>query len=219
MATLNGSVVQAPSGAHGFDCNTVLTATSAKAMRQKGFDFCVRYLSRLAPEAGGDLSNAEAKAILGSGLGLMAVQHVSKAHWVPDTELGKQFGRGAAANASAVGLPEGLILWLDLEGIKNGVDDNDVIEYCNAWFAEVSAAKYQTGIYVGANSILSGEDLFFKLTTKHYWRSGSHVPDIPHRGYQMVQHISVKPDIVAGVSIDRNITMTDALGGQVNWLG
>jgi hypothetical protein len=218
MATLSGTLAPAPSGAHGFDCTAVLTAASAKAMRQKGFDFCVRYLSRLAPQAGGDLSNAEAKAIIGSGLALMAVQHVSRQNWLPNAALGKQFGQGAVANAQAVGLPDGMILWLDLEGIMDGVAETDVIEYCNVWFAEVEAANYQTGIYVGASCILSGDELFFRLTTRHYWRSGSHVPDIPHRGYQMVQFISAKPDVVNGIAIDRDVTMTDALGGNVNWL-
>jgi hypothetical protein len=204
MAALSGNVQDAPAGAHGFDCNVALTAATAKAMRQKGFDFCVRYLSRLAPQGGGDLSNAEAKAILGSGLALMAVQHVSRPNWVPTAALGQQFGAGAAANAQSIGLPEGLILWLDLEGIHADVEDTDVIAYCNAWFAQVESANYQTGVYVGANCILSGPELFFRLTTKHYWRSGSHVPDIPTRGYQMVQYISPKPDIVNGVKLSKS---------------
>ncbi|MDR5760984.1 glycoside hydrolase domain-containing protein [Caballeronia sp. LZ035] len=218
MATSIGSVTDATPGAHGFDCNVPLTAATAKAMRQKGFDFCVRYLSRLAPEGGGDLSSAESKAILSGGLGLMAVQHVSRPHWVPNATLGEQFGAGAAANAQAIGLPQGLILWLDLEGIKDGVAAGDVIAYCNAWFEKVEGAHYKTGVYVGANCILSGEELFFRLTTQHYWRSGSHVPDIPQRGYQMVQFISPTPDVVNGIAIDRNVTMTDSFGGMVNWI-
>jgi hypothetical protein len=40
------------------------------------------------------------------------------------------------------------------------------------------------------------------------------VPDIPHRGYQMVQHI-VANDVVAGVGIDRNVALNDMFGDAV----
>jgi hypothetical protein len=62
--------------------------------------------------------------------------------------------------------------------------------------------------------------MFFNLKTTHYWKSGSRVPDIPVRGYQMIQYIAPRtdPDRVAGVEIDRNVTVTDALGGTVSWL-
>ena len=96
-------------------------------------------------------------------------------------------------------------VWLDLEGVRHSAAAQDVIEYCNAWFEQVETAGYTTGIYVGASAILSGDQLFFNLRTKHYWKSGSAVPDIPHRGYQMIQRI-VPGDSVAGVLIDRNLT-------------
>ena len=40
---------------------------------------------------------------------------------------------------------------------------------------------------------------------RHYWKSGSSVPSIPERGYQLVQRI-VPGDVVAGIAIDRNVT-------------
>jgi hypothetical protein len=46
------------------------------------------------------------------------------------------------------------------------------------------------------------------LTTKHYWKSGSRVPDIPHRGYQLIQTI-IRNDKIDGVAIDRNLTKND----------
>ncbi len=55
------------------------------------------------------------------------------------------------------------------------------------------------------------------MKTKHFWKSGSTVPDIPERGYQMVQRI-VQGDRVGGVENDRNVTKTDAFGGTVMWL-
>jgi tetratricopeptide (TPR) repeat protein len=91
-----------------------------------------------------------------------------------------------------------------------------VIDYCNAWFTEVEAVGFVTGVYVGANAILSGDELFWRLKTKHYWHSLSRVPDIPHRGYQMFQSAVRHP--LAAVDIDRNVTMNDAFGDSVLWL-
>jgi hypothetical protein len=85
-------------------------------------------------------------------------------------------------------------VFLDLEGVKNGVSAIDVIDFCNAWFAEVEGVGYETGVYVGAAPGLTADQLYWNLRTKHYWKGGSSskagVPDdIPHRGYQLVQHI------------------------------
>jgi hypothetical protein len=127
------------------------------------------------------------------------------------TRSGVEYGGNAAAHARAVGLPEKSSVWLDLEGIAAGTPANAIISYCNAWFKEVETAGYTTGVYVGANSILSADELYLSLKTTHYWKSGSDVPDIPHRGYCMVQHI-IPGDKVGGVAIDRNVTFVDAFG-------
>ena len=66
-------------------------------------------------------------------------------------------------------------------------------------------------------AILTGNELFWRLTTKHYWKSGSSVPDIPHRGYQLIQSI-IRNDKIDGVTIDRNLTKNDNFGGSVQWL-
>ena len=92
-----------------------------------------------------------------------------------------------------------------------------MIAHCNAWFAEVAGAGFIPGIYVGANAILTGNELFWRLQTEHYWKSGSTVPDIPQRGYQLIQTI-IDGDEIDGVAIDRNLTKTDNLSGTVLWL-
>lgn len=202
----------AEAGMHGFDTNTKLTATTAKALREAGFKFAIRYLSRKAKPPAKDLTADEFNIILDAGLAVMAVQHVAPSGWTPSDTLGVEYGGNAAAHARAVGLPEKSSVWLDLEGIAAGTPANAVISYCNAWFKEVESAGYTTGVYVGANSILSADELYLSLKTTHYWKSGSNVPDIPHRGYCMVQHI-IPDDKVGGVKIDRNVTFVDAFGG------
>ena len=201
----------AEAGTHGFDTNTKLTATTSKALREAGFKFAIRYLSRKAKPPARDLTADELNIILDAGLAAMAVQHVAPSGWTPSDTLGVEYGGNAAAHARAVGLAEKSSVWLDLEGIAAGTPASAVISYCNAWFKEVESAGYTTGVYVGANSILSADELFLSLKTKHYWKSGSNVPDIPHRGYCMVQHI-IPDDKVGGVKIDRNVTFVDAFG-------
>jgi hypothetical protein len=43
------------------------------------------------------------------------------------------------------------------------------------------------------------------------------VPDVPHRGYQLIQKI-IRNDEIDGVEIDRNLTVNDNFGQSVLWL-
>ena len=213
---LSGTVTRAKLGAQGFDTDTVVTAAVAQELRATGFCFCLRYLSRGEGQASGDLKTAEANHILGAGLALMAVQHVSRPGWVPSADLGVTYGANAAANAREVGFPAGINIWLDLEGVLQSVSSETVVQYCNAWCGQVEAAGYVSGLYVGPQAILSGDDLYWRLRTRHYWKSASRVPSIPHRGYQMFQALAPSP--VAGIAIDRNVTKDDNFGDAALWL-
>jgi hypothetical protein len=214
---LPGRVVAAPPGVHGFDANSVLNRRICEVAKARGFEFCIRYVSRQDAQPVGDLSEAEANVILGAGLALMPVQHVAPENWSPSQALGTRNGKNAAKHARQIGFPEGVNVWLDLEGAKTSTTHEAMIAYCSAWFAEVEGAGFVPGVYVGAMAILTGNELFWRLTTKHYWKSGSRVPDIPHRGYQLIQTI-IRNDKIDGVAIDRNLTKNDNFGGSVLWL-
>lgn len=210
---LTGTVQHASPGLKGFDTNTVLTAAEAGEFAANGYVFCFRYLSRGAGQQSGDLSYNEAKTILAAGLALGAVQHVSMPGWTPSQSLGTQYGTNAANNAASIGLPKGMNLWMDLEGIAPGTSAQTVIGYANAWYDAVAAAGYIPGIYVGADCYLTGDQLYNNLKYQHYWKSLSNVPAIPHRGYQLIQ--SYTPELVCGVSIDTDTTQNDELGGAI----
>ena len=214
---LPGKVVAAPPGVHGFDTNSVLNRSICEVAKARGFEFCIRYVSRQDVQPTGDLSEAEANVILSAGLALMPVQHVAPENWSPSRALGIRNGKNAAKHTRQIGFPEGVNVWLDLEGAKTSTPHETMIAYCNAWFAEVEGAGFVPGVYVGAGAILTGNELFWRLTTKHYWKSGSRVPDIPHRGYQLIQTI-IRNDKIDGVSIDRNLTKNDSFGSSVLWL-
>jgi len=212
---LQGNVQVAPDGSLGFDADSVVTLAVAQQFATQGYTFCLRYLSLSDGQHHKDLSTNEANDILAAGLALMPVQHVAASPWSPTAALGQTNGANAASNAAAIGFPPGVNVWCDLEGVAAGTDAADVIAYCNAWFGAVSSAGYVPGLYVGANAILSGQQLY-DLAVEHYWKSESIVPALPVRGYQMVQ--KMVHGNVNGIGIDSNTINADNKGGSPIWL-
>ena len=137
---LPGSVFAAPPGVHGFDANSVLNRRTCEAAKARGFAFCIRYVSRQDVQPKEDLSETEASIILDAGLALMPVQHVASENWSPSQALGTRNGKNAAKHAQQIGFPEGVNVWLDLEGAKASTPHETMIAYCNAWFAEIEEA-------------------------------------------------------------------------------
>jgi hypothetical protein len=212
--SLPGEVQGAVSSVPGFDCDTPLSADIARQFFTQGYKFCFRYLSK-EPVSSQDLSLQEAMGILNSGLALMPVQHAPKQGWFAHRALGQQHGQEASANAKTIGFPGGVNLWCDLEGVNSSAQAQDVIDYCRAWYEAVSAAGYVAGLYVGAETLLNGSQLY-KLPFRHYWRSQSHVPDIPNRGYQVIQ---LGPPLqINGVWADLDVALNDSQGGAAHWL-
>jgi len=211
---LSGEVQGAIPSVPGFDSDTVITASLAQQFYANGYKFCLRYLS-LAEELPQDLSTQEATDILNSGLALMPVQHVREPGWFPSQGLGNEDGQNAAANAQNVGFPVEVNIWCDLEGVNPAADVAAVLDYCRAWYNAVNVAGYTPGLYVGYDTLLNGQQLY-DLPFQHYWRSQSSVPDIPTRGYQLLQ---LFPSIIAnGIAIDLDVTRNDAEGGQAQWV-
>jgi len=210
---LPGEVQDAVSSVPGFDCDAVLSSDVARQFFSQGYKFCLRYLSRA--QAAQNLTGQEATDILHSGLALMPVQHARARGWSPDASLGQRDGQEALANAEAIGFPHGVSLWCDLEEVNRAAQAQDVIDYARAWHQAVSAASYSPGLYVGAGTLLSGQQLF-NLPFRHYWRSSSSVPDIPKRGYQLIQF---SPSIqLNGIAIDLDVALRDQEGGSARWL-
>jgi hypothetical protein len=114
-----------------------ITAAAAAAFRAHGYQFVVRYVRRDKVHKH-DLTDDEAARILDAGLGLMAVQHVeSEDAWTPSAQKGTDNGGTAAEAATKAGLPSGVTLWCDLEGVESGTDAQEVVEYCNNWHSAV----------------------------------------------------------------------------------
>ncbi|MEM9458291.1 MAG: DUF1906 domain-containing protein [Myxococcota bacterium] len=195
--TIPGTVSLAPVGL-GFDTDTVVTAEVARQMASLGYRFCMRYLS-LGEESSGDLTVDEAQGILAAGLALGLVQHATTSSL--NASLGQENGANAAKNASGLGIPSGVTVWCDLESVHSS-SSADTIAYVNAWASQVDSGGYEPGLYVGPDTGLNSTQLYESLSVAHYWKSGSEVPWVETRGFQMIQGlhnenlpISVDPDI------------------------
>ena len=216
---LPGTVQSAEPDLTGFDTDSQITSLSmAQQIQAVGYDFCARYLSLSDGQEPGDLSYEEATYILDAGMALVAVQHVPGGDWAPSSQVGTTYGANAASNAASIGLPTGVNIWCDLESIAAGTPASAVIDYCTSWYNAVFAAEYVPGLYVGANSVLDGNQLY-DLPFEHYWRSESTSVPVPDpRGYQMLQYYNDPAVTVAGIAVDVDTTQNDNEGGSVIWL-
>jgi hypothetical protein len=208
---LPGAVTGAPVGALGCDTVVCLGADHVQTLVKHGFKFCVRYVNY----TGNNLTAAEAQTILEGGLALMVVQAAFTG--TVSAALGMSRGQAAAQSCATIGLPPGVNVWLDVEGISG-----DIFGYANCWHDAVAGAGYVPGIYIGANVVhedspVTGQDLYSRLKFKHYWRSQSQVPNVEHRGYQMFQLYPQTPALL-GFNIDINITQNDYKHDAVRWL-
>jgi hypothetical protein len=219
MLVIRATVASLADGTIGFDIASPLNAISAKQYVNKGYGFVVRYVGRGDSSSRFiDLTQEEGQAIVDAGLALCVVQHPLAEEWSPTGELGRQFGTAAANLAGNAGLPEGITVWLDLEGVAAVTPVQDVIDYCNEWYDEVSAVGFIPGVYIGAGPGLSADQIYWDLSMKSYWRGGSSVQsgvpsDIPHRGYQLIQRITGSGDS----KFDSDVTHADNFGGKVSW--
>ncbi len=216
--TLGGHVFTAPDGVRGFDTAERVTPAAAAAFRRSGYRFCVRYVRRDKPHASA-LSVGEARSLLNVGIGLMLVQYVeSDISWNPTGAKGTRNGGVAASEAELLGVPWGVTVWCDLEGVAPGTPSQRVIDYCNRWHSAVTGAGYVAGLYVGYRAGLSATQLYRALRFTHYWSAynlnADQFPAV--RGVQMRQAVARRDDKVPGASVDFQVdrVRADKLGGR-----
>jgi hypothetical protein len=204
----------APVGARGFDTNTVVRPSDAKRFVDNGYTFAIRYVPRETAHAN-DITRAELRVLLEAGLGVMLVQHVeSETMWMPSDDKAKVYGRTAAAIATEVGYPKSATLWLDLEGVSLLATADLIARYCNRWHDIVTAAAYESGVYVGWHSGLTGDQLYRRLRAARFWSAfnlnADQRPAV--RGVCMQQRVERPPEGVP-FPIDGDLVTGDKLGG------
>jgi hypothetical protein len=216
--TLPGHVYSIPDGVRGFDTAERVSTNAAAAFRRNGYRFSIRYVRRDKPHASA-LSATEAKTLLNVGLGLMLVQYVeSETSWSPTAAKGTTNGGVAASEAERLGVPWGVTIWCDLEGVARGTPSQRVIDYCNRWHVAVTSAGYHAGLYVGYHAGLTATQLYRALRFTHYWSAynlnADQFPAV--RGVQMRQARRTSGDAPPDIGIDfqTDRVAADQLGGR-----
>ena len=219
MPTLPGTAQSATTGVKGFDADTPISFAAAGQFFAQGYRFCLRYVGRTAM-GNEDLTSDEAEDILRANLALMVVQHVEEEGWSPTGGLGTTYGTNAATFSQQIGIPAGVNVWLDLEGVSPAAAAGDVAAYCQAWYTAVAAAGYLPGIYVGWEPGLSAQQIY-DLPFQHYWGAYNVDGDAtPACGWCLKQHPG-SGGTVAGVDTsvyDDDFALTDAEGRTAMWL-
>lgn len=214
MTQLN--VVLAPTGVRGFDADAPLDSVRARAFHAAGYRFAIRYVRRV-PRHTYDISVKEIAAIAGAGLALGIVQHVAPENWAPFGALGRAYGATAAIECQAVGLPQGINVWCDLEGVKPGVLSENVIDFLNQWWDQVAAAGYLPGLYVGWRPGITAQQLYSNTKFQYFWAAynlnGDQYPAT--RGVCMQQGVE---QTLAGIKFDPDTVMADRLGNLPSFL-
>lgn len=194
-------------GARGFDSwsfSSSGTMLQADAMRAAGMEFFVGYLGAVTPERLGH--------VLSAGMAFM-----------PVTFGGAYDGGKAVAQVEALGLPQGVTVWLDLEGeaAMNPTDDQ-LIAKVNAWASAVDSAGYEPGLYVGSPQPFSSDELW-SLKVRRYWNALSSERDRegrlaePRCGWAMYQ---MYPSVAwrgTGILVDVDVISADYLKRLPTW--
>jgi hypothetical protein len=189
-------------GARGTDSLSAIGAAQAIAIKQAGFDFCVRYL--------GSATAGEVQAILDAGLGFMPVTFAE--HFD---------GPGAVLACKKLGIPSGVTVWLDVEGKEAwAADPAGLGAKIDAWAAAMVAAGYMPGLYVGAPQPFTSAELYVRGVTR-YWHGQGRCVDRtgelaePKCGWCMTQ---MWPSTeVGGVPVDVNIVGEDYFSRLPAW--
>lgn len=196
-------VTKAFVGARGTDSVQGIDEKHAKALKESGIDFCVRYL--------GSATKEEVQTILDAGLAFMPVTFANVFN-----------GQAALNQLAALGIPKGCTVWLDIEG--KGICEmplSELTSKINAWAALMKAAGYEPGLYVGSPQPFTSEELW-QLGVVRYWNALSREVDRygklaePQCGWCMWQ---MHPSVWwAGVWVDVNMIGQDFRGRLPAWV-
>lgn len=188
------------------DADEPLDQTACTLFRSRGIRGVWRYLS--------DLTAAEVTTIISSGLILYFVNHSRLPGWIPSAAEGAADAKTDIANLQKLGVPAGVHMCFDLEGVGGGVASvTSLVAHLDAYASAIIAAGYTPALYVGDQSLLTGTQLY-DLAFFLYWHSASRVVDVtgaeagPECGWSVYQG-SITEVKLFGVTID-----WDFIGGD-----
>lgn len=178
--------------AKGFDTATKLTAEKARALKQAGFEYALRYLGNTWK----GFNKAEAKAIQDAGLKLVSIfQKSANYAGYFSKEQGIRDAKQAQEWAEDVGQPEGTAIYFAVDFDAQGAHLKNVLAYVEG--LKSTLKKYKIGLY-GSYTVMQA----VKGKVDYYWQtyawSKGKVADFIHM-HQYQNGVKV-----AGVMIDRD---------------
>lgn len=141
--------------AKGADCAQPLNASRAKTLFDNGYRYVGRYLT--GTYAGGQskaLTVEEEQIILDTGLRFFPIYQNGGTRLEYFTEeKGKSDGEAAVKAATALGIPDGTIIYfaVDFDAMESQVKSN-IIPYFRGVYSIISGSIYRTGIYGTRNT-------------------------------------------------------------------
>jgi hypothetical protein len=184
------------------DSVTLITPTLAAALKTAAFDGCFQYL-------GGGVTAQAIQAITSAGLAFGTVTFADRFD-----------GAATVAELHALGLPNGITTFLDVEGIGPNLSSNALIARINTWATAVQDANYEAGLYVGAGCPLTSIELYALKVTR-YWKGLSRIIDrngqLAEPGCGWCVHQLFPTVDRAGVNVDINFIQQDFRGRLPTW--
>ncbi len=190
---------QALAPSWGCDTVDVITRAGLAPLEEwrKVFRFVCRYL--------GNLTRGELRACTAAGLAVCLVT------------FGDDFdGARAVAEARALEVPAGVVLWLDVEGLPTTTDVPTLIGKINAWADVVKAAGFIPGIYFADRCLLTSAEMY-ALRVYRYWKGAARIVDRfgnlaePACGWCLWQFVPAN-DSFGGTRIDYDAAAQDYRG-------
>ena len=179
----------------GFDTATKLTEKTAKALKDEGFEYAIRYLPTTEWKS---LTKSEVKAILDAGLKLVSVYQWSANYPGYFTyERGKQDGAHASKVAKELGQPEGTAIYFAVDYDAQPKNIQGVLDYFRG--VKETIKGYKVGVY---GSFYVMNEVKAKEPVDYYWQTYAwSYRKIADHIHMRQYHNGVK---VAGVILDRN---------------
>jgi hypothetical protein len=191
------------------DTDEILDGAKCAALWAAGIKGVWRYLEDLTP--------GEVAAILGSGLKLFFVNHSRLPGWIPSAGDGAMDAARDVLNLKKLGIPKGVHVAFDLEGVGGGITSVSLVEaHVISWSRGVQSSSNLAALYVGEGALLTSRQLF-ALPPTLYWASCSLIVDVagnaavPECDWSVLQGRPFDV-IIGGVKVDFDVVFADNRG-------
>lgn len=187
------------------------TRVQAQALRGAGVEGFIGYL--------GAMTEPRLDDVLATGMGFMPVTFAGEYDDGAKDEI---------TQLRALGVPAGVTVWLDLEGMK--AFRTPVVELAtkiNAWAVAILDGGWQPGLYVGAPQPFTSAELYALKVVRYWWGLGrcsdrhGQLAE-PACGWSMIQQFHGERSGLlwrgTGILVDSNSSQKDYRGRAPTWM-